>query len=116
MGDDVVSPSSSSLRVNWGHAKGAWSGEFTGPWLFDPGQFAGGPVASDFTQLHPDQVVVAIVEALDNVLEDLEADLPAIEIKPGPVANQDARFAPGDHLGQPAVPEVGRDELIGRPG
>ena len=81
--------------MNWGQAKGAWSASSTRLRAFDPGQLAGGPVAGDLAQLHPDQVVVGVMQALDDVLKDLEADLLAVEIDSRPVADHDGRLFRG---------------------
>ena len=79
---------------------------------FDPRQPLRRPVAGDLAVLHPDQVVVFLVQAADDLLEDVEADLLAVEIDAGPVADEDGRLALVDDLDQAPAVEVGRDELV----
>ena len=87
----------------------------SGPAL-DSGQLAGGPVAGDFAELHPDEVVVRGVQTFDDLPEDLEARFFSVEVHARPVADHDGGLAAGDHFRQPAVLQVGRDELVDRAG
>ena len=87
--------------VKSGHANGARKRTPEGRWL-DHRQLSSCPVASDLGELHPEGIVVSGVEAVDDLLEDVEADLLAVVVKARPVADKDGGLAPADDLGQPA--------------
>src|SRR5207244_9075095 len=78
----------------------------------DPGQLLCCPVARDLGELHPHQAIVAGVEAAGDLLECLEAQLFAVEVDPGPVADEDRRLAALNHVDQTALLQVGGDEPV----
>ena len=76
-------------------------------------EFFCGPVAGDFAELHPDQVVEAAMEAGNDLLEDTEAVFLAVEVDPRPVADHDRRFAALDHVDHASGVQALGDELVG---